>query len=1070
MNAVISFFMDRALTTLCLFFILIIAGASAYMNIPKEAEPDLQLPLVQVGLVLDGVSPVDAERLLVRPAEEQLNDLDGLKGISATASEGRATLILEYGPGADLDKAVQDVRDKIDRARAEMPADIEEPQISEIDLSWFPVVLVAMTGDAQERVMSKYARAYRDRVSTLPGVLDVEITGIREEVVEVTIDPVRAQSYRLNSDDLARVFNSENRLVAAGKLDTGQGAFSVSVPGLFETVDDILGLPIKTNGNAVVTVGDVAKIRRTFKDPTSLVRVDGKPAIAIEVNKRAGANLLETSKQARAMLAEMSTTWPASVRAQVIQDQSLQIGERILSLQNSVLLAVFLVMAVVVAALGVRSGLLVGLAIPGAFLGGILMISTLGLTINVVVMFGLIIAVGILVDGAIVVTEYADRKMVEGLERREAYLLAARRMSWPIISSTGTTVAAFFPLLFWPGLTGQLMGFLPITLICILIGSLVMALIFVPTLGGLIGAPDKSRASLTDSIGQAVQPDRLTLIYGRFLQWALARPGKIVAGTFTGLLASVGLYAVAGNGIAFFPAEEPERLTLLVQARGNLSVDEQGGLIRQVEDRIIGLDGVRTIYARTGVRGGDSAPDVIGQVSLELMNWEDRRSSQEIIADARQRIKNIPGINAEVQARHTGPSDGKPIDIELTAVSMSKLSDAVDHVRKGIETIGGTRDLEDSRPLPGIEWRLDVDRSQAARYGADLSTIGNAVRLVTNGARLGKYRPDDSETEIDILVRYPEEFRSATQLDELMVQTQNGLVPISNFVERTALPQSTEIKREDGRRVLSVAANVADGVLPNQKVAELKTWLAENPVDGDVTLTFEGQQADEEESGNFLGWAFGVALLLMAIILLLQFNSLYSVALILSSVILSTIGVLLGHLITGLPFSIVMSGIGVIALAGIIVNNNIVLIDTYERLLKQYGDVREAVMQTGLQRLRPVLLTTGTTALGLFPMACMVSIDFFGRTVSVGAPANLWWGTLAMTIVSGLSFATILTLVFTPCALMLKRRKIVKAGVLGLGASEDVQDTVQPVPALTEVLATPADELAPEDGLTRKTA
>ena len=1070
MNAIISFFMDRALTTLCLFFFLVVGGAFAYVNIPKEAEPDLQLPLIQVGLVLDGVSPVDAERLLVRPAEEQLKDLDGVTSISATASEGRATLILEYGPGTDLDNAVQDVRDKIDRARAEMPSDIEEPQIAEIDLSWFPVVLVAMTGEAQERVMSKYARAYRDRVSTLPGVLDVEITGIREEVVEVIIDPIRAQSYRLNSDDLTRVFNAENRLVAAGKLDTGQGSFSVSVPGLFETVDDILGLPVKTNGSAVVRVGDIAQIRRTFKDPTSLVRVDGQPAIAIEVNKRAGANLLETSKQARAMLAEMSADWPSSVRAEVIQDQSLQIGERIMSLQNSVLLAVFLVMAVVIAALGMRSGLLVGLAIPGAFLGGILMISTLGLTINVVVMFGLIIAVGILVDGAIVVTEFADRKMVEGLKRRDAYLLAASRMSWPIITSTATTVAAFFPLLFWPGLTGQLMGFLPITLICILLGSLIMALIFVPTLGGLIGAPDKSRASLSESLGKAVQPDRMTLAYGRFLQWALDRPGKIVAGTVAGLVASIGLYAVAGNGIAFFPAEEPDRLTLLVHARGNLSVNEQGSLIRQVEDRILDTEGVRTVYARTGVRGGDSAPDVIGQVSLELLNWEDRRSSQAIVADVRQRISGIPGINVEVQARHTGPSDGKPIDIELSGIFMNKLDQAVDHVRRGIEAVGGTRDLEDSRPLPGIEWRLEVDRSQAARYGADLSAIGNAVRLVTNGARLGKYRPDDSETEIDILVRYPNEFRSATQLDELMVQTQKGLIPISNFVERIALPQSTEIKRENSQRVLSVAAGVEEGVLPNQKVAELKAWLQENPVDSDVTLVFKGQQADEEESGSFLGSAFGVALLLMAIILLLQFNSLYSVLLILSSVILSTIGVLLGHLITGLPFSIVMSGIGVIALAGIIVNNNIVLIDTFDRLLKQYGDVREAVMQTGLQRLRPVLLTTGTTALGLFPMACMISIDFFGRTVSIGAPANMWWGTLAMTIVSGLSFATVLTLVFTPCALMLKRRKTVANRDVELGTVELDQDTVQPVPVLSQVLTVSADALAPDDELTRKSA
>ncbi len=1023
MANVLEFLIGRARTVISTLVFLLVAGALAYSRIPKEAEPELQLPLVQISVRLEGISPIDAERLLIRPLEEQVRNLEGLEEIRATAFQGGATVILEFDSGTDIDLAEQEVRTEVDQARPEMPADIDEPEVKEIDLSWAPVLVAALSGDISERQLLKSAREYRDRVRALPGVLDVVIVGAREEVVEVVLDSAKAQSYRLNTDDLAQVFSRANRLVAAGRIDTGQGSFSVSLPGLFERVEDILALPVKVQGNAVVRVRDIAEIRRTFKDPDSFVRIDGERAVTIEVKKRIGGNLIETALESRAILDELREKWPSGLKVQVIQDQSLKIGERLQSLQNSVLLAVFLVMAVVIAALGLRSGLLVGVAIPGAFLTGILTLALMDLTINVTVMFGLIIAVGLLVDGAIVVTEFADRKMAERINRRRAYLMSAERMSWPIISSTATTIAAFVPLLFWPGVTGQLMGYLPITLICVLTGSLLMALVFVPTLGSLFGRPgdtDFATMWLVET-GDAKALGRLgggTGFYVRLLTKALSHPGKIVMATVALLVGVQIVYLFAGNSIVFFPREEAERSRIIVHARGNLSASEKDILIKQIEDRILGIAGVETLYSRTDA-GAEATDDVIGQITLDYVPWDERRKSSDILADVLVRTKNMPGVRLDFEEQRAGGGAEKPIQIELSSVDLPALNKAVDHVRRGLSEIGGFRNVEDTRPLPGIEWRLEIDRAQAARFGADLTSVGNAVRLVTNGLRLGSYRPDDSEDELDILVRYPATERSVNRLDDLRIETRNGLIPISNFIKRVPIQQNTEISRVDSRRVLTVEADVEPGLLPYPMVGKLRAWLARNPIESNVTSTFRGEQQEGQENGSFLGSAFAIALCLMAGILLLQFNSFYHVFLILSSVILSTIGVMLGHLITGQPFSVIMSGIGVIALAGIVVNNNIVLIDTYQRVARTVPDAYLAVLQTSAQRLRPVCLTTATTVLGLLPMAFMVSIDFFTRSVTVGAPATMWWGTLAMTIVSGLIFATFLTLVVTPCALLM---------------------------------------------------
>jgi multidrug efflux pump len=658
----------------------------------------------------------------------------------------------------------------------------------------------------------------------------------------------------------------------------------------------------------------------------------------------------------------------------------------------------------------------------------------MGLTVNVVVLFALIMAVGMIVDGAIIVTEFADRKMVEGMHRREAYRLAAKRMAWPVISSISTTLAAFAPLMFWPGIVGEFMKYLPLTLIAVMGASLLMALIFVPALGTLFGKPgaaadpENMKSLAASEEGDLTALGGMTGTYVRVLDWVLARPGKIIFASLAMLVGVQVAYGTFGKGVEFFPYIEPQVASVLVHGRGNLSVYEQDALVRTVEDRILGLDGVETVYTRSGKaaqQGSELSADVIGQIQLEFTEWDTRPTAKEITRTIIERTADIAGVMVEVQEQESGPPGGKDIQIELATRFPELLPGAVEKVRALLEEKGGFVAVEDSRPLPGITWELVVDRAQAAKFGLDISTIGYYLRMVTNGLQVTEYRPDDSDDEIDIVIRHEIDQRTSDQLDRVTVQTPQGAVPVSNFIRREAVPSQGTIARSDQRRIMSVKADVEEGQLISDRVTELKTYFAENRdfLDPRIEVKFRGEDEDQIEAQNFLVKAFMVALFMMAIIMVTQFNSFYSAFLVLSAVVMSTIGVFLGLMITQQPFGIVMSGIGVISLAGIIVSNNIILIDTFDHIRKEHGhrmSVREIILRTGAQRLRPVFLTVITTVLGLLPMVFQMNIDFVGREVSIGAPSTQWWVQLSMAVAFGLSFATVLTLLVTPAALMFR--------------------------------------------------
>ncbi len=1053
MSKLIDYAISHARLTIATLLFLLVAGLVAYVTIPKEAEPDVKIPIIYVQLSQRGISPEDSERLLLRPVETQLKSVGNVKEMRSTAFEGGGYVLLEFEAGFDSKAALADVRAKVDIAKHDLPRDVDEPQVLEVNLSLYPVLVVGLSGDVPERTLLRIARAAKNAIEQAPGVLSAELRGARDEAVEIIIEPTLMKSYGIGLDQLGQLTQSFNTLIAAGALEGQSGRFAVKVPSLFEKPQDITKVPVIASSSAAVTLLDIAQIKPTFKDATSITRVNGRPAMTIEVSKRTGANLIETVDAVKYVVAQLQKQWPEAVHVTFTQDKSKVIRQMLSDLQNSVVTGVLLVVVIILFALGFRASLFIGIAIPASFLAGVLGLQLAGLTVNIVVLFSLILAVGMLVDDAIIVSEFAERRMAEGMAPKEAYALAAKRMAGPVIAATATRVAAFSPLLFWPGVVGQFMKYLPITLIATLSASLAVALFFTPTLGALLGKaspradePGSGRVSSArlraffDALCARTKKSPrwpLALLasaavphddrvkdrgpYMRAVRLALRHPGTTLA-LAAFLLVSVQMaYGKLGRGVEFFPNVEPDFGQVIVHGRGNLALEEKNAAVAAVEKRVLAFQGLKTVYTRVGEqpRGlGELTEDTIGVIQFEFDDWRARAPAHVIMDEMRTRTADIPGILVEVTAPRAGPPTGKPIQVQLAAIDPALLPAAANKVATLLAPRSDIRDLDDGQPLPGIDWRIEVDKSQAAKYGAGVNTVGSAVQLVTNGLKATEYRPVDSDKSVDILVRFPPERRSLDQIDDLRVQTQVGHVPIGNFVERVPAQRVGYINRVNANRVTTVSANVAEGVQTAKVQQEIARDLAEADLGAGVTFKLKGEDEEREKAGAFLMKAFGTAIFLIFAILLAQFNRLTSVFVVLTAVVMSTFGVLLGLLIMGQAFGVVMAGIGVIANAGVIVNNNIVLIDTYDRLRREGVAAYDAIIQTCRERARPVVLTAVTAILGVLPIAFGMNVEFLAREVVVGAPATQWWIQLSTAIVFGLGFATMLTLIVTPAMLM----------------------------------------------------
>src|SRR3954447_23903505 len=774
----IDYAISHARLTIATLLFLLLAGLVAYVTIPKEAEPDVKIPIIYVQLSQRGISPEDSERLLLRPVETQLKSVGNVKEMRSTAFEGGGFVLLEFEAGFDSKSALADVRAKVDTAKHDLPRDVDEPQVLEVNLSLYPVIVVGLSGDVPERTLLRIARMAKNALEQAPGVLSAELRGARDEAVEVIIDPTLMKSYGLSIDLLGQITSSFNTLIAAGALEGESGRFAVKVPSLFEKPQDVLKVPVIASPNAAVTLSDIAQVKPTFKDATSVTRVNGRPAMTIEVSKRTGANLIETVDAVKYVVAQLQKTWPEAVHVTFTQDKSKVIRQMLGDLQNSVATGVLLVAIIILFALGFRASLFIGIAIPASFLAGVLGLQLAGLTVNIVVLFSLILAVGMLVDDAIIVSEFAERRMTEGMPPRQAYSMAAKRMAGPVTAATATRVAAFSPLLFWPGTVGEFMKYMPITLIATLSASLVVALFFTPTLGALLG---RAAAVPHDERAKDRGP------YMRTVRLALAHPGMTLLLALALLIGVQMAYGKLGKGVEFFPKVEPDYGQVVIHGRGNLSLAEKDGLVRTVEERVLKFSGLKTVYTRAGEQprqNNELGEDTIGVIQFEFADWQHRPPAHEIMDAIREKTADILGILVEVTAPRAGPPTGKPVQIQLSALDPDLLPAAAKKAAAILAARADVRDVDDGLPLPGIDWRLEVNKAEAAKYQANVNTVGTGVQLVTNGTKVTEYRPSDNDKAVDILVRFPPDRRSLEQIDELRIQTPVGHVPIGNFITR----------------------------------------------------------------------------------------------------------------------------------------------------------------------------------------------------------------------------------------------------------------------------------------------
>ncbi|ATQ42510.1 efflux RND transporter permease subunit [Caulobacter mirabilis] len=1049
-SALIDGAIKRRKVVLGIALIASLFGFLAYLNLPRESEPDITIPFVMIQVPYPGVSPEDAERLLVRPMERELQSLEGLKEMNAVAVQNAAMVYLEFEVNFNKDKVLQDVRAKVDMARGRFPPDAEEPIIEEANVSDDPFIGIMLSGPAPERTLYQTARELQDRLETLPGVLRTDLGGGREELMEVTIDPVRMEAANVTASELAMVIGRNNQLVPAGNLQTQQGRFAVKVPGVVEDPADILALPIKKNGDRLITIGDIGEVRRTFKEPSRISRFNGQPAFSIDVVKRSGANILDSVEAVRKTVGEEQTRWKSqgldTIKVDYTWDASEFISRSLTVLESGLIIATILVMVIIVASLGVRSGLMVGMSIPLCFMMGFLLLQSFGITLNMMVMFGLVLAVGILVDGGIVVVEYADRKMAQGMNREEAFAAAGKRMFWPVLNGTLTTLCAFIPFLFWNSIPGKFMSFLPITLIMVLSASIFVALIFTPALGSIFGRTAGVDEEHLAEIEKSEQGDPRQMTgfmgwYAKTVWWANHHPFRVTAVTLFILFSVVMIFGLMQGGrfegiglkarpIEFFLESDPEESTVWVKARGNLSVQAADELTRRVEARLQNIKGVESIYASAGRftgGGGFGAPpnDTVGRISLDYVDHEERQAlgvtGNEITAEVRKRIADVPGVLTEVRLPQNGPPQGKDVQVELRGANPQALNKAAELVKAHFAADRQLIEQEDSRASPGIEMNLAVDREAAGRYGVDVLSVGQAIQFITDGVLVGRFRPDDAEDELDIRVRFTPDARNLAAFDRLKITTPNGPVPASYLVKQNPGQQVTTIQRRDGQRLVIIQANAAEGVAANVKIAEMKAWLEKAPLDPSVRWKFTGADEENTEAAQFFMVAMAATLFMMGIILLWQFNSFYGIVVTLSAVILSVAGVLLGVIVNlggTFPYiSVIMLGTGVVALAGVVVGHNIVLVDTFYQLRRQGYAPDEAAMRAAVQRFRPVMLTTVVTVIGLLPLMFQLHPNFRGAHLEYKSPGSDWWVQLSGAVVWGLSFSTLLTLFLTPSAL-----------------------------------------------------
>lgn len=995
-----------------------ILGTLAYLTLPREGAPDITIPFVTINASYEGTAPEEIENLVTIPIEKKLNDLENVKEIRSQSTEGVALISIEFLPGQDIDAAQQKVKDKIDLARPDLPNDLDEPTVQAFNFSTdFPIIMFQLSGGTDLDRLRRLAEDLQDPIERLPGVREAAVFGAREREIRVEIDLPRLVQYGLPLEEVSRAIARENATVSAGNLEMAGGKFQVRVPGEFVLASEIGRMVVAVRDGKPVYLSDIATVTDTYKDLTSITRINGEPCISLQVKKRSGENTAGLIDQIKRIVADFRL--PPEVKITITMDQSKDITSMIRELENNIFAGFVLVVIVVLLFMGVRNSLFVGMAIPLSMLITFVVLQMMGLTLNMIVLFSLVLAVGMLVDNAIVITENIYRNRTLGLSRMEAATRGAAEVAWPVITSTLTTVVAFWPLLTWPSVIGQFMSFLPKTIIVSLLSSLFVGLVVNPALCSLFMKGARQKVC-HDRHGELVSDHPFILGYDRFLRGALANRGLVMVLGFLLLVVSLLAYAHFGRGMELFPDTEPRSATITLRYPQGTPIEKTEAALLAIERRIPQYRDVKFFLTDVGsIKEEGSAGETgthVGSIIVEFVDAADRTgSSMALVEQMRAGIQAPPGAEITVGRSQEGPPPKPPISLEISGESFDELAALAGEIKRAIQGVPGLVDLKDDfeEALPELQFR--VDRRRAALLGLDTDAVGAFLRTAIYGGESSKFRA--GEDEYDITVRLPFSARDSAELmDRTFIPRAVGEpVPLSSLGETVYTAGRGVIKRINQRRAITLTGDIQgrsiDAVLGDVQAAVSKVTLP-----GGYGVTYTGQNADMKESGTFLFRALLLAVAAIAVIMVIQFNSAILPGIVMISVILSMIGVLWGLMLARLRFGVVMTGLGVISLAGIVVNNSIVLIDCILQRRKEGMPVDEAVVTAGRLRLRPVLLTAGTTVLGLIPMAVgwSVEIHTWPWRLVAGAESSAWWAPMAVAVIFGLSLATLLTLVQVP--------------------------------------------------------
>jgi multidrug efflux pump len=1010
--------LKRQVTVLTLMVFILIAGIYCYITLPRENFPDITIPYVFVTTTYEGVAPEDMEELISIPIERKLKGISDVEEIRSTSAEGISTVAVKFMPSVDIDDALQKVRDKVDQAKKDLPGDLpDDPVIQEVNFSDLPVIRVVLSGPFSLRRLQQFAEDMEDRLESIPGVLDARLSGGLEREIHVEFDLDRVGAYRVPFSSLINAVSKSNVNMPGGSMDIGQAKYLVRVPEDFQNPAEIFSVVAFVRDGKPVYLRDVAFIKDSYKDPITRSRINGEKSVTLAIQKRSGENIVEVTDQVKAIVKEMKAILPPNLNIDLTSDMSNDVRLMVADLENNILSGLILVVAVILLFIGGRSAVFVALAIPYSMLITFILLAAFDVTLNMVVLFSLILALGMLVDNGIVIVENIYRHIQQGMSRQEAALTGANQVAWPVITSTITTLGAFMPMLFWPGIMGEFMGYLPETLIMALTASLFVALVINPVLSARYQSvktvkPEKKKPSKEPFVKR---------VYLVLLTWSLNHRLLIVLTAFLLLIGAILLYGAFGKGSEFMPDTEPRRAYVHVKAPEGTNLDASDTLVQLVENIVSKYEDIRYVISNIGAEGGDpfsqgGTGTHINRVALDFKDFHDRKTlSSTVVKEIREKtLGAVRGAEVQVEKEKEGPPTGAPVNLEISGKDIHVLGELAAKIRKKIKDIPGLVDLKDNFVKGKPEIRVRVDKEKAALMGLDTYTIAYTVKTAINGAKVGVYR--EGKDEYDIIARLPERDRhSLESLKRITVSGPKGEpIPLTSLANITLSSGLGAIMRLDQKRVVTISGDVS-GRLANDVIKDIEALLktdVEWP--RGYFYRFTGEQEEQAKSAAFLSKAFVAALFIIFLVLVTQFNSFMTPFIILTSVLLSLIGVFLGLLITDTAFGVIMTGIGVISLAGVVVNNAIVLIDYYNQLKERGMAARDALIKAGLVRFRPVMLTAVTTILGLLPMATGISFDFRNFAWDIGNESSQWWGPMAVAVIFGLAVATLLTLVVVP--------------------------------------------------------